>query len=401
MAKANEYRFDKFNFQDLAVKPSNPIENTLLLYAKGGRFYFLDSLGIETVFPLNVDDIDLSAYAKKFIDLDDAPPTMVGNAGKFIKVNIAEDGLEFTELEITSSFLELTDTPIDYTGQVGKLLSVNATEDGLEFKEQTELVQATEIILGGIKAKAKTTESSEVAIDGLTGKLFAPSSEGGFVPFTEGGYTVEDFEDITKKIPYSGELNRIAGGYNSLFCLSSGNTTVKKSTTFTLDVPVGGIFSFRYKTSFEQSGSSTYGVISFQMDGVQFMQNYTNTNWTLYTMNITAGVHAFKVYVNAGVYAVWFNVSVDDISIPSLGTYNQGINEHSGIPSFAGNAGKIVKVNDTEDGFSYLGRMGTSLPTASVDYRGQYFTLLGGVGVADIVYICMKNASNVYEWVLK
>ena len=35
--------------------------------------------------------------------------------------------------------------------------------------------QATETVLGGIKAKAKTTETAEVAIDTSTGKLYAPS----------------------------------------------------------------------------------------------------------------------------------------------------------------------------------------------------------------------------------
>lgn len=44
-----------------------------------------------------------------------------------------------------------------------------------------ELPQATELILGGIKAKVKTTETSEIAIDTVTGKLYsvASSSSGG------------------------------------------------------------------------------------------------------------------------------------------------------------------------------------------------------------------------------
>lgn len=41
------------------------------------------------------------------------------------------------------------------------------------------LQQATETALGGIKAKAKTTETVEVAIDTETGKLFVPEQSGG------------------------------------------------------------------------------------------------------------------------------------------------------------------------------------------------------------------------------
>lgn len=37
------------------------------------------------------------------------------------------------------------------------------------------LPQATETKLGGIKAKAKTNETVEIAIDGATGKLYAPT----------------------------------------------------------------------------------------------------------------------------------------------------------------------------------------------------------------------------------
>lgn len=41
------------------------------------------------------------------------------------------------------------------------------------------LNQANETLLGGIKAKIKTEENGEVAIDPLTGKLYAPSIAGG------------------------------------------------------------------------------------------------------------------------------------------------------------------------------------------------------------------------------
>ena len=45
--------------------------------------------------------------------------------------------------------------------------------------ESYTLPQATETALGGIKAKAKTTETVEVAIDTTTGKLYVPEQSGG------------------------------------------------------------------------------------------------------------------------------------------------------------------------------------------------------------------------------
>lgn len=40
-----------------------------------------------------------------------------------------------------------------------------------------------------------------------------------------------------------------------------------------------------------------------------------------------------------------------------------------------------------------------TLPTASVAYRGKFYTVFGGEGVADVTYVCQKNTSDEYEWV--
>lgn len=42
---------------------------------------------------------------------------------------------------------------------------------------------------------------------------------------------------------------------------------------------------------------------------------------------------------------------------------------------------------------------GSALPTASSSYRGKFFYLLGGQAIADILYVCIKNAADTYEWV--
>jgi hypothetical protein len=41
---------------------------------------------------------------------------------------------------------------------------------------------------------------------------------------------------------------------------------------------------------------------------------------------------------------------------------------------------------------------GSSLPAAGETYRGQFFTVEGGAGVADQVYICVKDDSDTYVW---
>lgn len=40
-----------------------------------------------------------------------------------------------------------------------------------------------------------------------------------------------------------------------------------------------------------------------------------------------------------------------------------------------------------------------TLPVAGPDSRGQIVIVFGGPGVADHVYICVKNASDAYAWI--
>jgi parallel beta-helix repeat protein len=78
----------------------------------------------------------LPVFAKggvtKFTELEDAPKSYTGQAGKAVKVKTTEDGLEFGTAGVTK-FTELSDVPSSYTGQAGKALLVKTTEDGLEF----------------------------------------------------------------------------------------------------------------------------------------------------------------------------------------------------------------------------------------------------------------------------
>lgn len=39
-----------------------------------------------------------------------------------------------------------------------------------------------------------------------------------------------------------------------------------------------------------------------------------------------------------------------------------------------------------------------ALPTADVSLRGQMYLLKGGTGVADTVYVCIKDATETYVW---
>ena len=65
------------------------------------------------------------------------------------------------------------------------------TSDGMggskweDIPDSYELPQASDTSLGGVKAKARTTESIEVAIDDATGKLYIPGASAGDVPIAD------------------------------------------------------------------------------------------------------------------------------------------------------------------------------------------------------------------------
>jgi len=70
----------------------------------------------------------------------------------------------------------------------GYVLTYDLPSDKFIMSEvAASIPQATETVLGGIKAKAKTTESSEVAIDGATGKLYAPAPDAATNGLPQGG----------------------------------------------------------------------------------------------------------------------------------------------------------------------------------------------------------------------
>lgn len=67
----------------------------------------------------------------------------------------------------------------DYTAVLAEGENIQILNSGSIKTIKAIIPQATETKLGGIKAKEKTTETSEVAIDPETGRLYAPASGGG------------------------------------------------------------------------------------------------------------------------------------------------------------------------------------------------------------------------------
>ena len=210
--------------------------------------------------------------------------------------------------------------------------------------------QATETTLGGIKAKIKTTEVSEVAIDPETGKLYAPESgvvgipNGGATGYflkkksgtdgdaqwveppillkSPGGIYTEDFEDETYifDTTLSG-MTRITNGANgSQRCMQSSNNanrtdavTVKKHVLFS------GKVGFYYKCSHMLPGRPDFSKFLVYDNGVVKLTQANNVaSWTRFEFDVSPGFHEIK-FTKFTDYGATCQFWLDDISLPGDG----------------------------------------------------------------------------------
>lgn len=144
---------------DLYILPNSPTGsqwstfnlNDLVIY-RDGWYAFAPTQGIIKKIDNDLWQYDAGAWviitslgADNFTDLLDVPSSYTGQAGKALKVNTLEDGIEFSDA--ASDFKDLNDVPSSYTGQAGKIPVVKLTEDGLEYMSPGGAVAMTDSIV--------------------------------------------------------------------------------------------------------------------------------------------------------------------------------------------------------------------------------------------------------------
>lgn len=76
--------------------------------------------------------VNVAENALEFVTLATFP-SFVANAGKVLAVRATEDGVEWVDATEAATFTDLLDTPNAYTGQAGRFVGVNEAENGLAF----------------------------------------------------------------------------------------------------------------------------------------------------------------------------------------------------------------------------------------------------------------------------
>lgn len=248
----------------------------------------------------------------------------------------------------------------------------------------------------------KVIKPNMTSMDGNGGKVVAVKEDDTgweykdlpeqFAPYSI-GFLIEDFEDENYVIPFTGEGARVttdkhAGTYSWGFdkYYGMGNPS---ELIFTLDIPASGNISFWYKRN---GDTNNFVTTSFILDGIVVESFTTIKEWTKYTIAVTAGNHVFKIkHENPSFGLNWqvgywideFSIPANKVNCPNMSAMNNNggkivaVKEDSsgweyvdaptggsgGVESFAsltdaphsytGQAGKVVKVNTTEDGLEF------------------------------------------------
>ena len=58
-----------------------------------------------------------------------------------------------------------------------------------------------------------------------------------------------------------------------------------------------------------------------------------------------------------------------------------------------------IKLVPPSGNYVILGTTGTRIATPTAAQRGALFLEQGGAGVADVLWVCMKNAADAYVWI--
>lgn len=118
----------------------------------------------------------------------------------------------------------------------------------------------------------------------------------------------------------------------------------------------------------------------------------------------TAGSSGYGIRDNAGTIEFknsggsWTNIGSGSGGVGGSNTqiqYNNG-GVIGGVTGFTFNSTtNILKVTTAAFTISTAG----TRPTASADYRGTIWVDQGNLGTADVVYMCMKDATDNYVWI--
>lgn len=332
---------------------------------------------------IKIADSAAATAVNSFLGLTDAPHDFSGFAGKGVRVKTTEDGLEFGAVSI--SFEELNDTPDALTGAGLKVVRVKAGEDGLEFYTlpapgATNLLGLTDVpdVYTGKAGKLVTVKGDETGVDFLDPPdpvvrttIPAPVFNGDFELGNTNGWTptgsnwhVETvYSGIT---PDEGTYMLVAYGVDTARQIEeqivdltavATNVQLDDAASVVLTVPTRTLASVA-DTCTLQLDFLDAGDVSVGASAIAGPFN-NNGSWAVRTLlaNLPIGTRHVRIKLIAddvdggGVTYAFGKVTLD---VKVVTSQIQNFSQLDDTLPYAGQAGKGVVVNSTEDGLAYV-----------------------------------------------
>lgn len=294
--------------------------------------------------------LDFGTISVAFTQLTDAPSSYTGQGGKVVRVKADVSGLEFTTY--IDAFTKLGDTPTDYIGHGGKMVVVTPGEDGLEFQDIPEAkIQETRVY----------TLDNAGFEDGTTTNWLLPSTSG------DVWAVVEDYGLL---LPSEGQYFAVFGwgqgseptsiGYRVELLDMAYAEEIDEEAELVVTVgmasPAGDFGTMEFEF-LDESDAVLSSVSSPQYPTLT--EEFTDRT---YRAAIPVGTRAVNIYVHAeknvdsSVDPDNLTFAVDGLEVSirlTLSQINQFIELFDTPLSYEGMAGRMVVVNNTEDGVEF------------------------------------------------
>jgi len=317
--------------------PSNPSAGYNKLYCKSDdKWYTLDSEG---------NEVELGSGgggASEFLDLTDTPSSYVGQAGMFLKVNSAEDSLEFATRDV-------------YTGNIFKDEFDDASLFWAWRRHNTDANRTISESGGTLNisvnsgTNADFTSSTNNAPKAIIGLPGFPCEIVAKLTFTPNDDTMaglvfsSNLTSATSNYCYVSRIRNDSGSQNGVTAyIGTHNYIAETASTIWFKVrissqPPGSVWSFFYSTD-----GVNWTELATEIDPISSWDGQvglTGRNWGVYN-EVNASFEYFMA---------------TQVVSPGDGSVSVEFLDLTDTPSsYSGQAGKYLKVNATEDALEYI-----------------------------------------------
>jgi len=244
----------------------------------------------------------------------------------------------------------------------------------------------------------------------------------GTLPLANGGTGTTAF--ASQRVPYSNGTQFVA---NSLFIFDSTNNRFHVGQGGGTG-RINGVVSTSDPTTNSSAGnfysrSTTNSAVHIQNENTLVTLNMTNSGATTIGANILAeasrgtlvtrtqsqtGDTLFSWLAHGRTTTGWSTGYAAGMNVVTTENTTDITNGADIFFSTTGNGGTapVERLRITQNGLAKF-KNGTTIdtsaaqPACSVEYRGTWWVIQGGAGIADVLNICLKDAADVYNWVIK